>query len=76
LDVGRGEGGREYSCMTEGGRRDGSHPAGSEVVLHVRSHGYALVRTAAGTAPAALLVGVFWKSGSSARAISIACTMT
>ena len=76
LDGGGGEGGREYRCITEGGRRDGSRPAGSEVVLQAGSHGYALVRTATGTVPAALAVEVFWKSASWARAISIACAMT
>jgi hypothetical protein len=75
-DVGCGEGGREYRRMTNGGRRDRLRPAGSEVALQADSHGYAPVRTATGTAPAALAAEVFWKSASWAKAISIACAMT
>ena len=76
LGVGCGEGGREYRRITEGGRRDGSRPAGSEGALQAGSHGYGLVRTATGTAPAALALGVSWKSASWAKAISIACAIT
>jgi len=74
--VGCGEGERECRRITEEGRRDGPRPAGNEIALQAGSHGYALVRTSTGTAPAALAVEVFWKSASWARAISIACAMT
>src|SRR5438093_2848363 len=76
-DVGCGEGGSEYGCITGRGRRDGSRPAGCEIVVRVARHGsYAVTRMAPGTAPAALEVRVFWKSRSWVIAISIACAMT
>ncbi len=48
-----GEGRREYACITGRGRRGGPRPAGIEGVQQVGFHGYALVRTTAGNAPAA-----------------------
>src|SRR5437667_330264 len=57
LGVGCGEGGGEYGCITGRGRRDGSRPAGCEIVVRVARHGcYAVTRTAPGTAPAALRI--------------------
>jgi hypothetical protein len=70
LGVGCGDGGREYGRITEGGRRDWSRPAGSEVALHVDCLGYALVRTATGTAPAPLAVEV-WELVGAAAALRI-----
>jgi hypothetical protein len=75
LDVDSGEGGREYACSTGRGRRGGPRPAEIEGVQQFDFRGYALVRTAAGNAPA-LAVDVFWKSVSWARAISIAWAIT
>src|SRR5439155_26948318 len=77
LGVGCGEGGGEYDCSTGSDRRDGSRPAGCEIVVREVRHGsYAVTRAAPGTAPAPLEVRVFWKSRSWAMAISIACAMT
>jgi hypothetical protein len=72
-----GEGGREYSRITGRRRRDGSRPAGGDVVLQVGRHGgYAVARTGPDADAAGLAARAFRKPLSCSRAISIAWVMT